>query len=39
VRTVVRNLGGDITVSSALDEGTTFHVVLPGTLQVGEAAA
>jgi signal transduction histidine kinase len=33
VRTLVRNLGGDITVSSALDKGTTFRVVLPHTLQ------
>ena len=39
VRTVVRNLGGDITVSSVLDEGTVFHIVLPRTLQVTEAAA
>jgi signal transduction histidine kinase len=34
VRTVVRNLGGDITVTSALDKGTTFHVVLPRKLRV-----
>lgn len=34
VRTVVRNLGGDITVTSALDRGTTFRVVLPSHLQV-----
>jgi signal transduction histidine kinase len=29
VRTVVRGLGGDITVSSTFGEGTTFHIVLP----------
>lgn len=29
VRTILRNLGGDITVASALDKGTTFHVALP----------
>ncbi len=34
VRTVVRNLGGDITVTSALDKGTTFRVVLPRHLQI-----
>ena len=34
VRTLVRNLGGDITVTSALDEGTTFRVVLPRNLPV-----
>ena len=33
VRTLVRNLGGDITVTSALDKGTTFRVVLPHRLQ------
>jgi signal transduction histidine kinase len=36
VRTVVRNLGGDITVTSRLDLGTTFRVVLPRTLQIPE---
>ncbi len=36
VRTLVRNLGGDITVSSILDQGTTFQVVLPRMLQVSE---
>ena len=39
VRTVVRNLGGDITVTSALDEGTTFRVVLPRHLQAPESSA
>ena len=39
VRTVVRNLGGDITVTSVLDEGTTFRVVLPRHLQVPESPA
>ena len=29
VRTIIRNLGGDITVTSALDKGTNFHIVLP----------
>ena len=29
VRTIVRNLGGDITVSSKLDAGTTFSILLP----------
>ena len=29
VRTIVRNLGGDITVSSELDAGTTFSILLP----------
>ncbi len=29
VQAVVRNLGGEISVTSALDEGTTFRVVLP----------
>jgi len=33
VRTMVLNLGGDITVRSTLDEGTTFRVVLPRTLR------
>ncbi len=28
LRAVIRNLGGDITVTSALDQGTTFRVVL-----------
>jgi signal transduction histidine kinase len=37
VRAIVRNLGGDITVTSTLDEGTTFRVVLPRTLQVPES--
>ena len=29
VRTIVRNLGGDITVTSTLEKGTTFHIILP----------
>ena len=29
VRTIVRNLGGDITVRSELDAGTTFSILLP----------
>ena len=33
VRTMVRNLGGDITVRSVLDEGTTFEVMLPNNYQ------
>ena len=33
VRRIVRNLGGDITLSSALDQGTTFVVTLPRTFQ------
>jgi signal transduction histidine kinase len=28
-RTVVRNLGGDVTATSELDKGTTFRIVLP----------
>ncbi|MET0538701.1 MAG: ATP-binding protein [Xanthobacteraceae bacterium] len=34
VQTVLRNLGGEIAVTSALDVGTTFRVVLPRTLDV-----
>jgi signal transduction histidine kinase len=33
VRTLARNLGGDVTVRSVLDEGTTFLVMLPTDLQ------
>lgn len=29
VKTVLRNLGGDITATSELDRGTTFRIVLP----------
>lgn len=39
VRAMVRNLGGDITVTSLLDEGTTFRVVLPLHLQAPESPA
>jgi signal transduction histidine kinase len=34
VRAVVRNLGGDITVSSELDKGTIFRIVLPRELRL-----
>jgi len=34
VQTVLRNLGGEIAVTSALDKGTTFRIVLPRTLEV-----
>jgi signal transduction histidine kinase len=39
VRTVVRNLGGDITVTSTLDQGTTFRIDLPLHLQTNGSAA
>ncbi len=41
VRTVVRNLGGDISVTSAPGQGTTFKVSLPRNLQqvLGSRAA
>ena len=29
VRTILRRLGGNITVTSVLEEGTTFRIVLP----------
>jgi signal transduction histidine kinase len=38
VRTVIRNLGGDITLTSHLDLGTTFRVVLPRTVQFPESS-
>jgi signal transduction histidine kinase len=38
VRTVIRRLGGDITVKSVLDEGTTFRIVLPRILQAVEGS-
>jgi len=37
VLTTVRNLGGEIAVTSALDAGTTFRVVLPRNLQVRDS--
>lgn len=36
VRTIVRKLGGDITVASVLGEGTTFRVGLPRNLDLSE---
>ena len=39
VRTIIRNLDGDITVTSALDKGTTFHIVLPRQLVVPGSSA
>ena len=36
VRAVVRNLGGEITLRSVLDAGTTFRIILPRTLQSSE---
>ncbi len=39
VRTVVRNLGGEISVSSVPDEGTVFHILLPRTLPAALASA
>ncbi len=38
VRTVVRNLGGDITMNSVFGQGTTFRITLPRTLQVGSTS-
>jgi signal transduction histidine kinase len=35
VQTLVRNLGGEIGLTSMLDKGSTFRVVLPRNLQVG----
>lgn len=37
VRTIVRNLGGDIGVTSVPDQGTTFRIVVPRRLQAAEA--
>jgi chemotaxis protein histidine kinase CheA len=34
VRTLVRSLGGDVTVRSVLDEGTTFQIMLPSSLEL-----
>jgi signal transduction histidine kinase len=39
VRAVVRNLGGEISMSSTLDRGTTFRVVLPRNLKLSEGVA
>lgn len=39
VRTIVRNLGGDITVSSKLDAGTTFSILLPPDLSAVQRSA
>jgi len=40
VRTVVRNLGGDITMTSSLGKGTSFHVTVPRHLaNIGSIAA
>jgi signal transduction histidine kinase len=39
VRTVVRNLGGDITMNSVFGQGTTFRITLPRTLQLGSTSA
>jgi len=39
VRSVVRNLGGDITMTSTFGEGTTFRIVLPRVLQAPGSAA
>ena len=33
VRTLARRLGGDVSVTSTLDQGTTFRIVLPRTPQ------
>lgn len=39
VRTVIRNIGGDITMNSVFGQGTTFRITLPRTLQVGSTSA
>jgi signal transduction histidine kinase len=39
VRTLVRNLGGNVALTSMLGEGTTFRLSLPTRLQVPESAA
>lgn len=39
VMTVVRNLGGEIALTSALDKGTTFRIVLPRHLQTAQSLA
>jgi len=37
-RTVVRNLGGDITATSELDKGTNFRITLPRKLALHSSA-
>ena len=39
VRTLVRNLGGDVTVASELGKGTTFQILLPADLPASESTA
>lgn len=34
VRSLVRRLGGDITVESTLGQGTAFHISLPQSLRI-----
>jgi signal transduction histidine kinase len=36
-RTVIRNVGGDITATSELDKGTTFRIVLPRELALNSS--
>jgi signal transduction histidine kinase len=35
VRNVIRNLGGDITLTSILGQGTTFRITLPRQVREG----